>query len=132
MADSIYHITTNFLLSDYKLMTTNHPMKKALQILKGHPGAIICYILYALFCLSTITSSLRFQAAVSRLKHGERMGVSWGEGVMFGEMYTFIIAIIFIVIIIFNALLRKTGQSFYWWLCLFIVIPLVILIKTGG
>jgi len=60
------------------------------------------------------------------------MGVSWGEGVMFGEMYTFIIAIIFIVIIIFNALLRKTGQSFYWWLCLFIVIPLVILIKTGG
>jgi len=107
-------------------------MKKAFQILKKHPGAIICYILYMLFCLITITSELRFQAAVNQLKHGERMGVSWGEAIMFGDIYTFIIAIIFIITMIFNALLQKTGQSFYWWLCLFTVIPLIILIKIAS
>ena len=104
-------------------------MQKVLQILKRHPGAIICYILYVLFCLITITSELRFQAAVNQLKRGEKMGVSWGEAIMFGDIYTFIIAIIFNITMIFNALLRKTGQSFYWWLCLFTVIPLIILIK---
>jgi len=104
-------------------------MKKSIQILKGHPWAIISYILYACFCFMVITTQLRFEAAVGHIQHGDQ--IAWGEGVMFGELYAFVIAIIFIIIMIINALFRKTGKSFYWWLCLFIVIPLIIIVKIG-
>ena len=101
-------------------------MKNAIQIIKSHPGSVICYALYATFCYMTISSSLKFKAAVNHIEHGDK--IAWGEGVMYGYILTFIIAIIFFLIIALNASLRKTGQSFYWWLCLFIVIPLFILI----
>jgi hypothetical protein len=70
-----------------------------------------------------ITSSIEFNASFEHIKPAK--GVQWGgQGELFGTIFTFIIAIIFIVVMIFNALLRKAGQSFYWWMCLFIVFPL--------
>jgi hypothetical protein len=105
-------------------------MKKIFQILRTHPWAIMSYILYILFCLMTIASTLRFEAALDRIQGGDK--VAWGEGVMYGDLFAFVIATVFVIIIIFNALFRETGQSFYWWLCLFIVIPLIILVKVGS
>ena len=72
-------------------------MKKAVQIIKSHPGVMICYILYSLLCYTTINFTLKFNADLDHIQPGK--GVMWGgQGELFSIIFTFIIAIIFIVV----------------------------------
>jgi len=103
-------------------------MKKAIQILKSHPWAIICFAFYLLLYYNTIVSAVRFRATVHHIEQGDK--IAWGEGIIYGDILTFLIGIIFLVVIILNAFFRKTGQAFYLWLCLLIVVSLISLIKV--
>jgi len=104
-------------------------MKKAVQLIRNYPFSITCYILYALFCYLTITFILSFNATFDHIKSDDP---AWGgQGVLFGNIFTFVIAIIFLIVTILNALFRKNGgRAFYWWMCLFIIIPLFIIIAV--
>jgi len=110
------------------IVTNPKPMKKLVQILKTHYWALIAYVLYAWICSGIISSELKYKAAFNNTKGGDRIG--WGESVEYGIIFLTIIAIIFTIIIALNALVRETGKSFYWWLCLFIIIPVVIAINV--
>ena len=102
-------------------------MSKAFKIAQNHPISTISYILYTLFCYMVIDYITKTNAAFENIKPGE--GVKWGgQGELLGFIFTFLFSIVFIITMILNALLRKTKQGFYWWMCLLIAIPFFILI----
>jgi hypothetical protein len=103
-------------------------MKALLSILKKHPISIFFYLLYTVF-YGRMVWVVHLYSQSKGLNHGERL--MWGEGIMYGYLFSFIIATAFIIIMLFNALLRETGKSFYFWMCLFIVMPLFILVKIA-
>ncbi len=71
-----------------------------------------------------IIDILNFNASFDNIQPGE--GVKWGgQGPLFSSIFIFVIAIIFLIVMTLNALIRKTGRSFYWWMCLFIFLPLI-------
>jgi len=76
-----------------------------------------------------ICAALRFTAAKDHINHGNK--IAWGEGIMFGYIYNLILATLFIIIMLFNTLLRESGKSFYYWMCLFIMIPLIIVVEIS-
>jgi hypothetical protein len=99
-------------------------MKKVWQIFEQHPAAIIVYLLYAIFAQLVITAKWRYTAALAHIDSGERL--AWGEGVMYGIIFLFFIAIIFVTVTLIFSFYNKDQKKFYYWLLFAIVAPIII------
>ena len=101
-------------------------MKVTWQIFKKHPVTLVFYVLYILLCLDTFRILSRFRDAVKA--KDSRINISWGEGVTYSTIFTFLIGIAFLLIIVANAAIRSKDQTpFYVWIMAFIIIPMIAL-----
>lgn len=90
-------------------------MQFLIQILKKHPFAIVSFILYLLLCLDQLRTSNNFREASAHINSGER--VAWGEGVMYGYIFTILVGLVFAFFVLLNWGIRKEGKRFYAVLC---------------
>jgi high-affinity Fe2+/Pb2+ permease len=58
---------------------------------------------------------------------GQGDKIAWGEGIMYGLIFSILIATIFIITILINIAFKKDQYKFYLWLCLaIIVLPIIV------
>jgi hypothetical protein len=96
-------------------------MKIAWQEFKKHPISIISYLIFLIIFIQQIRIELDFQRIIAQ-HHGKwPYGVREWDGMLF-----FLYAIVFVIVALINAVAAKKPK-FYWWLILFILLPVFIL-----
>jgi hypothetical protein len=85
-----------------------------------HPLSIVFYLIYLFFIARLGWVKLQFENIT-----GPKLTI--GEGVMYGMLFTGIIAMIFSIITAINMMAFKTDKKFYRWLLLLIVLPAIVL-----
>ncbi|MES2063960.1 MAG: hypothetical protein V4456_18700 [Bacteroidota bacterium] len=100
-------------------------MKAALQCIKQHPIPVICYLLYLFICCGAINTAFHFNHEMKL--HPERSGImNGGEGAGLSGMFIYFISFIFLVACIIRGSSKNGDSTFYIWLALAVLIPMVI------
>ncbi len=97
-------------------------MKTALQIFRKHPASISFYALYSYILFTNYMNERQYQLEL--LHNGGRRigGVREFVGVL-----PFLVCVLFIIVSLINAGIFKKQRKFYLWLCLFIVLPYLLM-----
>jgi hypothetical protein len=101
-------------------------MKSVWLSIKQHPFSTIGLLLYLILYSMQIRAYLKFRAAVSSINNEEK--IAWGEGIMYGYIIIFIIAIILLLLNAINGCLTK-NNTFYLVLGGVTILSLIILWK---
>lgn len=97
-------------------------MKTAFKTFKKHPVSILFYILYSYILLTNYIDERQYQLELIH-NHGKRIG-----GVReYVAVLPFLVGLLFIIVSLINAAIFKDQRKFYFWLCLFIVLPYLLM-----
>lgn len=96
-------------------------MKAFLKSIAAHPISTICYILFFTLFVSQVIRELEYQRIV------EQNNGKWPHGVReWVGIPVYLFGIIFLVVTIFGGTTKHENGSFYWWLSLAILLPMII------
>ena len=104
-------------------------MKTLLHFIKSHWLFVIFYSLYLLLLIFNIRSEIRLEAALNHISHGDR--IAWGEGIMYGNLFTIIFGVIGAVCMLGSAFIFKGKRKFYFIGIALYIIPLIILVALN-
>jgi hypothetical protein len=111
--------------SIFQVSMLKRSMKAIWQSIKQHPIPVICYILYLLICCGAINSALNFSNEMKH--HPERSGIeNGGESAGLSGFFICFISFIFLIACIIRGSSKNGDSSFYLWLGLAVLIPMVI------
>ncbi|MFA6249151.1 MAG: hypothetical protein WC615_19570 [Mucilaginibacter sp.] len=91
---------------------------------KSYKATIIAYLFYLLFWWCSLSTQLRYKAAIDHINAGERL--AWDEGVMYWYLLTFAVSIGATIVMLLNVALNKEARDFYFVMSIFTIMPLMI------
>lgn len=97
---------------------------------KRYKAATIAYLFYLLFWWCSLSTQLRYKAAIDHINAGERL--AWGEGVMYWYLLTFAVSIGSTIVMLLNAVLNKEARIFYFVMGILTITPLMIYLSIYG
>lgn len=96
-------------------------MKAFLKSIAAHPLSAICYVLYFTLFVSQVIREFEYQRIVEQNNGKWPHGVREGAGI---PVYLF--GIIFLIVTIIRGSAKNENGSFYFWLGLAILLPMII------
>jgi hypothetical protein len=106
-------------------------MKIIVQILKNHLISIIAFLLYSVVCIHTLQIGMAFRERFKNRLAGES-GISLGgEGVMWADVFLFLIGCAFVLVSCGYAIFSRQEPKFYVWLISIIILETVITFYFG-
>jgi len=97
---------------------------------KRYKAAVIAYLFYLLFWCCSLTTQLRYKAAIDHINAGERL--AWGEGVMYWYLLTFAISIGSTIVMLLNAAMNKETRMCYFIMSILTISPLITYLSING
>lgn len=106
-------------------------MKIIAQIFKNHLVAIIVFLLYSILCINTLRIGMEFRERFKNRLPGESGMTLGGEGVMWADVFLFLIGCAFVLVSCGYAIFSRQEPKFYVWLILIIILETVITFYFG-
>lgn len=97
---------------------------------KRYKATILAYLFYLLFWWFSLSTQLRYKAAIDHINAGEKL--AWGEGVMYWYFLTFAVSVGSTIIMLLNVALNKEARMFYFVMSILTITPLMIYLSIYG